>query len=91
MFNFEYLHIFYSNLTGGQRKSQLQTFARNVFQGRGTARDQSCQVLNYQASCGGHKPGEHNVKALVGRIKFEINSFMIDGTKSTFKNLESLK
>lgn len=40
---------------------------------------------------GGHKPGEHNVKALVGRIKFEINSFMIDGTKSTFKNLESLK
>jgi len=29
------------------------------------------------------------IKALVGRI-FEINSFMIDGTKSTFKNLESL-
>ena len=64
--------------------------ARNIIQGPGTAKDQSCQVLNYQASCGGHKPGEHNVKALVGRIKFEINSFMIDGTKSTFKNLESL-
>lgn len=68
----------------------MQSLALNVIQGPGAGKDQSCQVLNYQASCGAHKPGEHNVKALVGRIKFEINSFMIDGTKSTFKNLESL-
>ena len=50
----------------------MQSLARNVIQGPGAGKDQSCQVLNYQASCAGHKPGEHNVKALVGRIKFEI-------------------
>ena len=65
----------------------MQSLALNVIQGPRAGKDQSCQVLNYQASCGAHKPGKDNVKALVGRIKFEINSFMIDGTKSTFKKL----